>query len=77
MGGKKPYIINGYKNNFGTQVKLEYTSSAHFALLDRKEGRPWATKLPFPTMCVSRVETTDTVTGSNFHPALSLPSWIL
>jgi RHS repeat-associated protein len=66
MGGKKPYVINGYKNNFGAQVTLEYTSSAHFALLDRKDGRPWVTKLPFPTMCVSRVETTDTVTGSTF-----------
>src|ERR1019366_75984 len=42
------------------------TSSAHFALLDRKEGRPWATKLPFPTMCVSRVTTTDSVTGTVF-----------
>ena len=66
MGGKKPYVVNGYKNNFGAQVTLEYTSSAHFALLDRKEGRPWVTKLPFPTMCVSRVETTDLVTGSTF-----------
>jgi hypothetical protein len=66
MGGRKPYIINGYKNNFGTEVSIEYTSSAHFALLDRKEGRPWATKLPFPTMCVSRVETQDTITGSSY-----------
>jgi RHS repeat-associated protein len=66
MGGKKPYVLKGYENNFGTQVTVEYTSSAHYALLDRKEGRPWVTKLPFPTMCVSKVETADTITGSHF-----------
>jgi RHS repeat-associated protein len=66
MGGKKPYMLAGYRNNFGTNVALEYKGSAHFALLDRRDGRPWATKLPFPTQCVSRVETTDTVTGARF-----------
>jgi RHS repeat-associated protein len=66
MGGKKPYIISGYRNNLGKHVKMEYKSSCHFSLLDKKEGRPWATKLPFPTMCVSRVETSDSVSGSLF-----------
>ena len=66
MGGKKPYVLSGYQNNFGTTVTLSYTSSAHFALLDRRDGQPWATKLPFPTHCVSRVETTDSVTGTRF-----------
>jgi RHS repeat-associated protein len=66
MGGKKPYVLAGYQNNFGTAVALSYTSSAHFALLDRRDGRPWATKLPFPVQCVSRIETTDGVTGARF-----------
>src|SRR5262249_33925978 len=47
-------------------TKLEYKSSSYYALLDKSEGRPWATKLPFPTMCVSRVETSDSVSNSLF-----------
>ncbi len=66
MGGKKPHILAGYQNNFGAAVALTYTSSAHFALLDRRDGHPWATKLPFPTQCVTCVESTDSVTGARF-----------
>ncbi|HYM60376.1 MAG TPA: SpvB/TcaC N-terminal domain-containing protein, partial [Thermoanaerobaculia bacterium] len=64
MGGRKPYILSGYKNNLGLEVSLTYRSSSHFALLDKRDGHPWATKLPFPTMCVSRTETRDTVAGT-------------
>lgn len=66
MGGNKPYVISNYQNNLGMQVKLQYKSSSHFMLLDKSAGKPWATKLPFPSMCVSRVETTDSVSGSVF-----------
>jgi RHS repeat-associated protein len=66
MGGKKPYIVSSYTNNLGKTTKLEYKSSSYYALLDKREGHPWATKLPFPTMCVSRVETSDSVSNSLF-----------
>ncbi|MGA9768041.1 MAG: SpvB/TcaC N-terminal domain-containing protein [Blastocatellia bacterium] len=64
MGGRKPYVMSGYKNNLGLEARLEYKSSSTYALLDKREGRPWATKLPFPTMCVSRMEMRDSVSGS-------------
>lgn len=66
MGGKKPYVLCAYTNNLGKTARLEYRSSSYYALLDKQEGRPWATKLPFPTMCVSRAETADTVASSLF-----------
>lgn len=66
MGGKKPYIVNGYSNSLGSEISLEYKSSTHYALLDKQAGRPWATKLPFPTMCVSRVQTEDSVSGARY-----------
>jgi RHS repeat-associated protein len=64
MGGRKPYVLSSYTNNLGKSTRLEYKSSSYYALLDKREGRPWATKLPFPTMCVSRTETTDSVSNS-------------
>jgi RHS repeat-associated protein len=64
MGGKKPYVMAGYVNNFGKTVELEYKSSSFYFLLDRRDGRPWATKLPFPVMCLSRVTTQEAVTGA-------------
>ena len=30
MGGNKPYIMRGYKNNFGKEVSWEYKSSTFF-----------------------------------------------
>jgi len=26
MGGKKPYLISSYRNNFGKELELEYKS---------------------------------------------------
>jgi RHS repeat-associated protein len=64
MGGKKPYILSGYKNNLGMETSLEYTSSSRYAIEDRAAGLPWATKLPFPTMCLSRSEIRERVSGT-------------
>lgn len=66
MGGKKPYILSGYKNNLGHETKIEYQSSAHYYLRDKQEGKPWITKLPFPVQCVSKVEIRDTVSDLYF-----------
>jgi RHS repeat-associated protein len=66
MGGKKPFIVSGYKNNLGLEVSLKYRSSASYYLQDKKEGHAWATKLPFPVQCVSKVESRDTVSDLFF-----------
>jgi RHS repeat-associated protein len=62
MGGKKPYLLNGYANQAGKTVSLEYKSSTFFNLADKMAGRPWITKLPFPVQCLTRVSSRDTVT---------------
>lgn len=66
MGGKKPYILSGYKNNLGCETRIEYQSSTHYYLLDKHAGRPWVTKLPFPVQCVSKVEVRDRVSDHFF-----------
>ena len=62
MGGKKPYLLTGYKNQAGKEVTLEYKSSTHFYLADKLAGNPWVTKLPFPVHCLTKVSSRDTVT---------------
>ncbi len=62
MGGKKPYLLNGYKNQSGKEVTLQYKSSTFFYLADKQAGKPWITKLPFPVHCLTKVSSRDTVT---------------
>src|SRR6266542_281762 len=66
MGGKKPHIMHSYKNNFGMETTFEYKSSSYYYLEDKKNGKPWITKLPFPVQCVSKVVVTDSVTDLRF-----------
>ncbi|WPU92804.1 SpvB/TcaC N-terminal domain-containing protein [Mucilaginibacter sabulilitoris] len=62
MGGNKPYIMKGYKNNFGKQVSWNYKSSTYYYLADKKAGTPWVTRLPFPVQCISDTTTSDDIT---------------
>ena len=66
MGGKKPYIMNGYINNAGKEVTWEFKSSTWYYLQDKKSDRPWVTRLPFPVQCVSKTIVTDKVTNAWF-----------
>lgn len=66
MGGGKPYLLKTITNNLGRVTRLEYTPSTQFYTADRQAGRPWATRLPFPVHCLSRVEMRDHVTGWKF-----------
>lgn len=66
MGGRKPHIMAKHVNNFGKETIVEYTSSSHFYLEDKKAGKPWVTKLSFPVHCVSKLEIVDTVTDLRF-----------
>jgi len=62
MGGKKPHVLNSYKNNLGKEVTLEYKSSTHFYLKDKQAGTPWKTKLAFPVQVVSKLIIEDKIT---------------
>jgi RHS repeat-associated protein len=59
MGGKKPHTMIAYKNNMGKEVSIEYKPSTSYYLDDKKAGKPWVTKLPFPVQCVSRTLSKD------------------
>jgi hypothetical protein len=66
MGGKKPHLMTGYKNNLGKEVIIHYKPSTYYYLQDKLAGRPWVTKLPFPVQCLSQVETIDRVSRTRF-----------
>ncbi len=66
MNSKKPYLLTSWKNNLGREVSLEYTPSTQFFLDDKRQGKPWATKLHFPVHCVSRTVAEDRISGYRF-----------
>jgi len=66
MNSKKPHIMVSYKNNFGKEIKLEYTPSTKFYIEDKLAGKPWVTKLHFPVHCVSKTITEDKISGYKF-----------
>ncbi|MDP2311520.1 MAG: SpvB/TcaC N-terminal domain-containing protein [Pseudomonadota bacterium] len=66
MSGGKPYLLTTITNNLGRVTRLEYAPSTQFYTADRQAGTPWATRLPFPVHCLSRVEMRDHVTGWKF-----------
>lgn len=65
-GGTKPHLLTRSRNNLGAETRIEYAPSTTFYLDDLRDGRPWATRLPFPVHVVSRVVTHDWVSGNQF-----------
>ncbi len=63
MAAGKPYLLSSLDNNLGRTTTFEYTPSTAFYLADRRAGTPWATRLPFPVQCLSRVTVADALTG--------------
>lgn len=61
MGKGKPHLLKGIANNLGVETHVEYKPSTEFYLDDKKAGKPWITKLPFPVHVVHRVTTDDKV----------------
>jgi RHS repeat-associated protein len=59
MGGQKPHLMTGVRNNLGAETRVTYAPSTRFYLADQAAGTPWATTLPFPVQAVERVETID------------------
>lgn len=66
MDGRKPHLLVGVANNLGAETRVHYAPSTRFYLQDRRDGRPWLTKLPFPVHVVEKVETFDHVSRSRF-----------
>ncbi len=66
MGGTKPHLLIGIENNLGLQTRITYAPSTKFYLADRRAGKPWVTRLPFPVYCVAKVELTDRWQGATF-----------
>ncbi|MFE5616105.1 SpvB/TcaC N-terminal domain-containing protein [Streptomyces sp. NPDC056524] len=71
MGGRKPHLLTGFRNNLGARTDIAYTPSTHYYLEDRRAGTPWLTRLPFPVHCVSRITVSDRWRGTVFTTAHS------
>ena len=59
MGGRKPHLLTGARNNLGAETRVSYAPSTRFYVADETAGRPWVTRLPFPVQVVERTETID------------------
>ncbi|HMI94717.1 MAG TPA: toxin TcdB middle/C-terminal domain-containing protein, partial [Polyangiales bacterium] len=66
MGGQKPHLLIASSNNLGGETRVEYAPSTRFYVQDRRAGKPWITRLPFPVHVVERVETLDHVSRTRF-----------
>ncbi len=66
MGGHKPHLLVGIRNNLGAETRITYAPSTRFCLEDRLAGRPWVTRLPFPVHVVERVEVEDRISRNRF-----------
>jgi RHS repeat-associated protein len=66
MGGTKPHLLIGLANNLGAETRITYAASTQFSLHDKRAGRPWITRMPFPVHVVTRVETRDLVGRNRF-----------
>lgn len=59
MGGQKPHLLIKTKNNLGQQTTISYAPSTQFYLADKRAGKPWISKLPFPVHVVENVTVSD------------------
>ena len=66
MGGQKPHLLVKTINNLGAETRLQYAPSTKFYLQDKRDGKPWITRLPFPVHVVERVETHDHISHNRF-----------
>jgi RHS repeat-associated protein len=64
--GEKPHLLVRMVNNLGAQTRVSYAPSTKFYLQDRRDRRPWISRLPFPVHVVERVETIDDVSRNRF-----------
>lgn len=66
MGEQKPHLLIKTRNNLGAETIVHYAPSTKFYLQDKRDGKPWITRLPFPVHVVERVETYDYISRNHF-----------
>jgi RHS repeat-associated protein len=66
MGGQKPHLLLKTVNNLGAETRVDYAPSTKFYLQDKRDGKPWITRLPFPVHVVEKVTTYDHVSRNRF-----------
>ncbi len=66
MGGQKPHLLIKITNNLGAETQMKYAPSTKFYLQDKRDGKPWITKLLFPVHVVEKVTSTDKWNGTTF-----------
>jgi RHS repeat-associated protein len=71
MGEQKPHLLIKVKNNLGATTDVRYAPSMKFYLQDKRDGKPWIARLPFPVHVVERVSVTDKWRGTTFSTTYS------
>ena len=71
MGAQKPHLLIKTVNNLGAETHVEYVPSTKFYLQDKRDGKPWITKLPFPVHVVEKVTVTDKWRNTRFATTYS------
>ncbi len=66
MGEGKPHLLVSSRNNLGSETVVKYAPSTKFYLEDKKNGKPWITRLPFPVHVIEQIETFDYISGKLF-----------
>ena len=66
MGGNKPHLLTKSINNLGAETHVTYAPSTKFYLNDKRDGKPWITRIQFPVHVVERIETYDRISKSLF-----------
>ena len=62
----KPHLLIKTTNNLGAETCVEYAPSTKFYLLDKQDGKPWITRLPFPVHVVERLRIDDQISCNHF-----------
>jgi Salmonella virulence plasmid 65kDa B protein/Insecticide toxin TcdB middle/N-terminal region/Insecticide toxin TcdB middle/C-terminal region len=68
---EKPHLLISSRNNLGAETTMKYSPSTKFYLQDRKDGKPWITRLPFPMHVVERVSVHDKWRNTTFSTTYS------
>src|SRR5436305_4059807 len=63
---EKPPLLIGVKNNLSAETRVQYAPSTRSYLQDKRDGKPWITRLPFPVHVVEHAETYDRISRNRF-----------
>lgn len=62
LEGVRPGLLTSVDHGSGAIDRIHYAPSTRDYLRDRAEGRPWATKLPYPVWVVEQIDHEDAIT---------------